>query len=47
MAWLSFSTLVGVLYFDLALTPAVLDQRRIARLHVERNKGTAGSTPAH
>jgi hypothetical protein len=24
MAWLSFSTLVGVLYFDLALTPAVL-----------------------
>ena len=24
MACLSFSTLVGVLYFDLALTPAVL-----------------------
>ncbi len=24
MTWLSFSTLVGVLYFALALTPAVL-----------------------
>ena len=36
-----------VVLAEYRLRVEALDQRRIARLHVERNQGTAGSTPAH